>query len=64
MKRFYLSNKEKTIGGVCGGFAESLEIDPTIVRLLFIAGFLSPLPAGTFYLLCWIVMDYDPGYSK
>jgi len=64
MKRFYLSDKEKTIAGVCGGFAESLEIDPTIVRLLFIAGFLSPLPVGIFYLLCWIVIPRDPGYSK
>jgi len=64
MKRVYLSNTENKIAGVCGGFAESLGIDPTIVRLLFIAGFLSPLPAGTFYLLCWMIIPRDPGYNK
>jgi phage shock protein C len=64
MKRVYLSNTENKIAGVCGGFAESLNIDPTLIRLLFIAAFLSPLPAGMFYLLCWIVIPKDPGYEK
>jgi len=33
-KRLYLS-KDKVIGGVAGGVAEYLNVDPTIVRLLF-----------------------------
>lgn len=33
-KRLYLSDN-KIIGGVCGGFAEYLEIDPTIVRIVW-----------------------------
>jgi phage shock protein C len=64
MKRIYLSSKENKIAGVCGGFAESLNIDPTLIRLLFIAAFLSPLPAVIFYLLCWIAIPKDPGYEK
>ena len=63
MKRVYLSNTEKKIAGVCGGFAETLDIDPTLIRLLFIAGFLSPLPAGMFYLLCCVAIPRDPGYK-
>lgn len=63
MKRVYLSNKENKIAGVCGGFAEALEIDPTLIRLLFVAAFLSPLPAVVFYLLCWMVIPRDPGYK-
>ena len=61
MKRVYLSNKENKIAGVCGGFAEALEIDPTLIRLLFVAAFLSPLPAVVFYLLCWMVIPRNPG---
>lgn len=64
MKRIYLSVKENKIAGVCGGFAEALNIDPTLIRLLFIAAFLSPLPAVVFYLLCWIAIPKDPGYEK
>jgi phage shock protein PspC (stress-responsive transcriptional regulator) len=66
MKRVYLSKTENKIAGVCGGFAESLNIDPTFIRLLFVAVFLSPLvsTAVLFYLLCWIVIPRDPGYSK
>lgn len=33
-KRLYLSDN-KIIGGVCGGFAEYLEIDATIVRIVW-----------------------------
>ena len=42
-KKLYKSRKNKMIGGVCGGLAEYLNMDPTIVRIigqLFI-------PAGT-----------------
>ncbi len=41
MKRLYRSNTEKKIGGVCGGFAEYFDIDPVIVRLIWLAAALS-----------------------
>jgi len=34
MKKLYLSNSDKIIGGVCGGVAEYFEIDPTLIRLI------------------------------
>jgi len=34
VKRIYRLSKDKMIGGVCGGFAEYFNIDPTIVRIL------------------------------
>ncbi len=36
-KRLYRSNNNKMICGVCGGVAEYINIDPTIVRLLWVA---------------------------
>ena len=33
-KKLTLSN-DKTIAGVCGGIAEYIEIDPTVVRLIY-----------------------------
>ena len=32
-KRLYKSNENKMVCGVCGGIAEYLDIDPTLVRL-------------------------------
>ena len=36
-KKLTLSRRDKKIAGVCGGFAEYLELDPTLVRLLWVA---------------------------
>jgi phage shock protein C len=35
-KRLYKSDTNKMIGGVCGGIAEYINLDPTIVRLLWV----------------------------
>ncbi|WMJ88744.1 PspC domain-containing protein [Anaerocolumna sp. MB42-C2] len=34
-KRLYRSNSNKMIAGVCGGIAEYINLDPTVVRLLW-----------------------------
>ena len=34
-KRLYRSNSNKMIAGVWGGFAEYINLDPTVVRLLW-----------------------------
>lgn len=33
-KRLYKSSRNKKICGVCGGIAEYLNIDPTVIRLI------------------------------
>lgn len=35
-KRLYKSNKDKKIDGVCAGIAEYFDIDPTLIRLLWV----------------------------
>lgn len=35
-RKLYLSSRNKKICGVCGGIGEYLNIDPTIIRLLWI----------------------------
>ena len=58
-KKLYKSRKNKMIGGVCGGLAEYLNMDPTIVRI--IAAILCILKGAGFiiYLIAVIVMPYD-----
>jgi len=35
-KRLYLSRNDKKLSGVCGGIADYLDVDPTLVRLFWI----------------------------
>ncbi len=35
-KKLYKSNTDKKLCGVCGGLAEYLNVDPTVVRLLWV----------------------------
>jgi len=55
MKKFYLSSKDKKIGGVCGGLAEYFNIDSTFVRLLFILGGLLGGFTVLVYLALWAI---------
>lgn len=36
VKRLYRSKENKILGGVCGGIAEHLGVDPVIIRLLWV----------------------------
>ena len=57
MQKLYLSEKDKKIGGVCGGIAEYLQVDSTIVRLLWILITILSLGFGIIaYFIAWIIV--------
>lgn len=61
VKRLYRSSKERILGGVCGGIAEYSNMDPTVVRLLFVL--LLILSFGTAvlgYFIAWIIVPRNP----
>ena len=64
MKKFYLSDKEKKIGGVCGGLAEYFDADVTFVRLLFVLCALFGGITIAIYLILWIVAPRRPKDKK
>lgn len=64
MKRFYLSNSEKKIAGVCGGIAEYLNADPTFVRLLFALLALFGGLTVYIYIVLWIIAPRRPKDKK
>ncbi len=58
--RLYRDENDKILGGVCGGLASYLRIDPTIVRLVFA---LISFGAGTgilLYILLWVILPSRP----
>jgi phage shock protein C len=55
MKRFYLSDTDKKIGGVCGGLGEYFDIDPLIIRIIFAVLILGYGTGFWAYILLWIL---------
>ena len=58
-KKLYRSTTNKTIAGVCAGLAEYLNIDPTIVRVIWA---LVGLSGGGIiaYLVCALIIPEKP----
>ncbi|MBI5726400.1 MAG: PspC domain-containing protein [Ignavibacteriales bacterium] len=54
LKRSY----DKKIAGVCGGIAEWMGIDPTMVRIAYVlvSIFSAGFPGVLVYIILWIVM--------
>ncbi|HHF42799.1 MAG: PspC domain-containing protein [Candidatus Aminicenantes bacterium] len=61
-KKLFRSTTDKMLGGVCAGLAEYLDIDTSLVRLIFIALALMTalLPMVLFYLIAWIIIPVPP----
>lgn len=55
------SRKDRLIGGVCGGLAEWLGWDPTVVRVAYVLVSVcsAAFPGILFYLLLWVVMPEE-----
>jgi len=51
------------IAGICGGFAEYVGWDPTLVRLLYvlISIFSAAFPGILFYILAWLIIPRESG---
>ena len=58
-KKLYKSRKNRMIFGVCGGLAEYLNMDPTIVRVIAAILCLVKGLGILVYLIMCIVMPYD-----
>ncbi|MEA2004366.1 MAG: PspC domain-containing protein [archaeon] len=59
VKRLYRSKNERMLAGVCGGIAEYLNLDPTIVRLLWVAFSLFGWAGVLLYIIFAIVVPED-----
>lgn len=59
VKKLYRSRSNRIIGGVCGGFAEYLNIDASVLRLItalltFVMGM-----SLWVYLLAWLIIPEE-----
>jgi len=55
-KRLYLSDDDKKIAGVCGGIAEYFDIDPLLIRIIWIILIFCFGTGFVAYLIAWLLM--------
>ena len=63
MRKLYLSKTDVKIFGVCGGIAESYDLDPTLVRLavVFAAIVTGGIPLVVTYIIARLIIPFKPG---
>jgi phage shock protein PspC (stress-responsive transcriptional regulator) len=55
-RKLYRDETRKVIGGVCAGLADYLNVDVTIVRLIFVAALILHGTGLGIYIILWIVL--------
>jgi len=63
MRRLYRSRTHKVIGGVAGGLGEYLDIDPVLVRIMFVVVAFAGGSGIIAYIIAWIIIPEQPGES-
>jgi phage shock protein C len=60
-KQLYRSRENRMLGGVCGGLGEYFDIDPTLVRVLFVFGAFLGFPGALalIYLVMLILVPQE-----
>lgn len=61
-KKLYRSRRNRMIGGVCGGLADYLGVDPTVVRVIMaLATFVGGMSILV-YLIMWLLIPEERVY--
>ncbi len=60
-RKLMRSRVDRKIAGVCGGMADYFDVDPTLVRVLWLIVTLFSCGLGLLaYIIAWIVMPEEP----
>lgn len=63
-KRLYRSRKERRLAGVCGGVADYLGVDPTLLRMLWVIFAVAGGPGVLLYLIMAVVVPEEPEFVQ
>ncbi|MBR2965130.1 MAG: PspC domain-containing protein [Clostridia bacterium] len=59
-KKLYKSNTDKKLDGVCAGIGEYFDVDPTVIRLLWVLAVLFAGVGVLAYIIAAIIMPRKP----
>ncbi|HEX8132086.1 MAG TPA: PspC domain-containing protein [Actinomycetes bacterium] len=59
-RKLYRSKTDRKVAGVCGGLAQYFNIDPTLIRVLFVVLAILGGSGLVLYLALWIIVPNEP----
>ena len=59
-KKLYRSKSNRVIAGVCGGVAEYLNVDPTVIRVVWAIASLFAFVGVVAYIACAFIIPEKP----
>lgn len=59
-KKLYRVPSKGMIGGICVGLGEYLDLDPTVVRLIFVLLTFAGLSGVLIYIIMWLIIPVKP----
>lgn len=59
-KRLYRSKRERVVAGVCGGIAEYIDVDPTLIRIAWVVFILMGGAGLLAYFIAMIIIPENP----
>ena len=59
VKRLTRSTSDRRLAGVCGGIAQYLNVDPTVIRILFLIAMLCGGLGFWAYIIVWLAAPED-----
>ncbi len=59
-RKLYRSRSNRQVAGVCGGLAEYFNLDPTLMRVLFVVLAVLGGSGLVLYLALWIIVPNAP----
>ncbi|MBE19028.1 MAG: hypothetical protein CMO11_03515 [Thaumarchaeota archaeon] len=64
MRRIYKNKKEGKLGGICSGIGDYLDMDPVIIRLIFIFSVFVWGSGILIYIILWAIIPTNPNPSN
>ena len=59
-RKLMRSSTDKKLGGVCAGVADYFDLDPTIIRVVWLLLVLCGGTGLVFYLVLWLILPLAP----
>ena len=59
-RKLYRSKSNRQLAGVCGGLAEYFNLDPTLIRVLFVILAVLGGSGVVLYVAMWIIVPKQP----
>ena len=60
-KRLYRARTDRWLAGICGGLGHYFNLDPTLIRVLFVLFALAFGGGFLAYVILWLIIPLEPG---